>query len=527
MAIYLVKFILCSGLLLLAYRLLLKNKTTYQFNRAYLLMSLIFSLAVPFLSVRQTAPLFKPVRPFTERLEIAPTDEAPIARAFYPQQASGHLAIVSPLVKTNYTLFIITGLYGLVTLILLGRFTRNIITIKLSVNKNEKLRYRHAWLVLIDEQLTPHTFLQYIFINRAEYMGKQVEHEVLDHELTHARQLHSADVIFVELLQIFLWFNPLIIFYRKAVQLNHEFIADAAVLKENNNVPGYQHLLLEKIGYSTGLSLSSQFNYSVTKKRLIMMAKNTPKATRIFVRLAIIPVMAFAFVLFCTKIKAQQQQKQKISKLYTREYDTSEIKPPRFIIPDNVRADRAFFPATNEGVTSAILGEYKAIGDKYEKAKNGRVAHPEKITNADKSRLIVIYQQMSIDQQQAQSIGFIKEAPLPPPSDPRVPTQEMLDTWKASNRYEIWLNLEKIKNNSILADYKPSDFYLALIYPAGRTNGKNSPRKYRVIMQTNSYYKAYRAWQAAYKPKTVMIFRYPVQQSNNNSPKTSVPVISK
>lgn len=258
-----------------------------------------------------------------------------------------------------------------------------------------------------------------------------------------------------------------------------------------------------------------------------MMTKNTSKVTRIFIRLAVVPVMALAFVLFCTKINAQQQLNHKVTKRYTRAYDTSEIKPPRFIIPDNLPAGRSFFPSTKEGATTAALDEYRSIEDKYEKAPNGRVAYPEKITKTDRDRMIAIYQQMSLDQQMQQSICFTKEVPLPPLSDPRVPTQEMLDTWKASDRYEIYLNLKKIKHNSILTDYKPSDFYLALIFRQQRVKGSKAPRKYNVILQTNSYYKAFAAWQAAYKPKTVMFFRYPVKQPSASSSAAGISGISR
>jgi beta-lactamase regulating signal transducer with metallopeptidase domain len=86
------------------------------------------------------------------------------------------------------------------------------------------------------------------------------------HEFTHVKEKHSRDVIFIELLQTIFWFNPMLIFYKKAIQLNHEYLADEAVVRVYDNVPAYQLLLLDKTAYDCNAYLTSNFNYSVTKK---------------------------------------------------------------------------------------------------------------------------------------------------------------------------------------------------------------------------------------------------------------------
>jgi beta-lactamase regulating signal transducer with metallopeptidase domain len=48
------------------------------------------------------------------------------------------------------------------------------------------------------------------------------------------------------LLQAVFWINPLFIFLKKAVQLNHEFLADENVIHKHRNTFQYQHLLLNK-----------------------------------------------------------------------------------------------------------------------------------------------------------------------------------------------------------------------------------------------------------------------------------------
>ena len=115
------------------------------------------------------------------------------------------------------------------------------------------------------------------------------------HELVHVNQKHTIDILFIEVLKVFFWFNPLFIFYKKAIQLNHEFLADEEIVKTYNNVPFYQNLLLQKgIGTQT-IYLASNLNYLVTKKRLIMMTKSTSQTIATIKKIAILCIASNIF----------------------------------------------------------------------------------------------------------------------------------------------------------------------------------------------------------------------------------------
>jgi len=492
---YLVNFTLCSAMLLLAYHLLLINKTTYTFNRFYLLASLVFSLTIPFISVKQVESAMPAIQPVTEILQFAPIDNI-------QAQAPGNVnePIVHPVKNhINYPLYSLAAIYGIVCLLLLCRFIRNLNTIRLSVQNNKRVAYKGTRIVLVDEKLTPHTFLNYVFLNKDDYNGQLVEEGILRHELTHASQRHSADVIFIELLQIFCWFNPFIPLYRKVIQLNHEFIADAAVLTTNNNITDYQQLLLSKLGYGKSLNIASQFNYSVTKKRLIMMTKTTSAAAAILTRLAIIPVLAIAFILFCTKTEAMQQPvANKQAGKNTRDNDTVAInqkhltkRTPKVVVPD--------YPSTKEGVSDDLLEEYKTITDKY---TNPKVVNTRRgITKADNNRLEEIFGQMSRAQQKQQHIRFVKfkAAPLLKVR----PTQTQYEGWKDTNVYGVWIN-DKHVDNSELDKYTAADisqFFVSRLLGTARVNKKY---KYQVNLMTTDYYEKYRKEQIASAPYTVM-----------------------
>ncbi len=147
--------------------------------------------------------------------------------------------------------------------------------INFKIKSNPIVKYKNANLVLVDEKTLPHTFLNSIFINFDDYNNRNIEDELYTHELVHVTQKHTLDILFIEFLKVIFWFNPLFILYKKAIQLNHEFLADEEIVKTYNNVPFYQNLLLQKSSEQQTIYLASNLNYLVTKKRLIMMTKST------------------------------------------------------------------------------------------------------------------------------------------------------------------------------------------------------------------------------------------------------------
>ena len=112
---------------------------------------------------------------------------------------------------------------------------------------------------------------------------------ILKHEEAHMKQLHSMDVLFVSVFQIVFWFNPLVYLIKKEMLLNHEFLADAAVLKEdamtaipiqNNNFSikkNYVKAILENTTHLQ-LQLTNPFFHSQIKQRIMMLQKKKSNA---------------------------------------------------------------------------------------------------------------------------------------------------------------------------------------------------------------------------------------------------------
>jgi len=250
---FLIKSSLCLILLLGVYHFFLEKEKMSIFNRFYLLGSLVFSFMIPFLKFDLGSVFHNGLIPNSI------------------QTIQGETIIINQK-SNNFSIFFWT-FYGIITALFTVRFGKNLIQISFKIRLNPKEKFENATLVLVEEKILPHTFMDYIFINRVNYENRKIEGELFTHELTHVSQKHTLDVLFIEILKTVFWFNPILIFYKKAIQLNHEFLADEKVVKSYNNVPFYQNLLLEKASWNSNFYLASNLNFLVTKKRLIMMTK--------------------------------------------------------------------------------------------------------------------------------------------------------------------------------------------------------------------------------------------------------------
>ncbi|MEZ0541402.1 M56 family metallopeptidase [Fibrella arboris] len=263
--------------LLGVYRLCLENQPMHQLKRAYLLGTLLLSFAGPLVAIQLPADLilFSESRQLIGRQWSAKAEvkEPPIAvDNNIPAINRSAAAVPEPNVPAlNWLWF-----YGAVTALMLVRFARNLYALLRQIWTNPTEPYYGATLVKLPGTGLPYTFLHYLFVSAEAYDRDAIEDELFAHELAHIRQRHSLDVLLVEIVLCFGWFNPLVFWLKRAMQRNHEFLADEAVNQTYLNVPGYQHLLLSKLSNPfPNLLLTSSLTFNTTKQRLLMMTKQT------------------------------------------------------------------------------------------------------------------------------------------------------------------------------------------------------------------------------------------------------------
>ncbi len=315
MSDFLIKSTISLLVLLAVYYLFLEKEKIHVFNRFYLLFSLVFSMVIPFITI-----------------EVIQEIAQPTVNPGNIQILQGNAVILE---ETNYLARGLWSLYAVVTLVLAIRFFSNISTISSKMNSNTAINYKNAKLVLVSEKTVPHTFLNTIFINETEYNNREIEAELYTHELTHVAQKHTLDILFIELLKTVFWFNPIFIFYKKAIQLNHEFLADEKVVISYNNVSFYQSLLLSKASENPTFYLASNLNYLITKKRLLMMTKTTSNSKSIAKKIILIPLLTGLVLFLCVQTISQPANDTDKSSLSEDKKRDAYYEDVRLIVKDN------------------------------------------------------------------------------------------------------------------------------------------------------------------------------------------------
>ncbi|WP_264535976.1 M56 family metallopeptidase [Flavobacterium sp. N1736] len=289
-----INYLLKSGILLLifyaVYKLWLENEKMFRFNRAYLLFSLVFSFVIPLqlISFRQTT---------SNKIALFQLNELVI------QKSTKNLEKIS---SNDFVLVFIGVVYSFIVLLLIARFFLNLYSFYKRIKNSEVQFIAGEKIIVVDEPILPHSFWKSIFINKNAFENSKIPLELIAHEKAHLKQKHTLDVLFIEVLQIVFWFNPLLVFYKKAIKLNHEFLADEAVNKQFGAVKSYQSLLLDFVSNKNTISLASNINYLITKKRLLMMTKKESPIAVVFKTCTICAVYVLLLFVFSTKTIAQE-----------------------------------------------------------------------------------------------------------------------------------------------------------------------------------------------------------------------------
>ncbi|HLR31068.1 MAG TPA: M56 family metallopeptidase [Fodinibius sp.] len=302
MITYLAFSAICMGLLLLFYHSVLEKEKMLRLNRGYLIFSLIFSLVIPFIPVG----LADTVLPWFHGLQ---TPEVQSFQFLFPfnaepsQFAADVNGDVIPLQtrgepsSSGFLTQLALFAYFLITALLLIRLLRIVTIIRMKIKRNPCRFFKNCKVVLLDEKEVPHTFTNTIFVNRKQYQNGKIRSEVLVHEYTHAKQKHTLDILFVELLKLIFWFNPILYFYKKAILLNHEFLADEAVISRGAAVSEYQTLLLNTLMAHPAGRLTNNFDCPITKKRFNMMTQTTSRLRSFLKYSALLPLLVLLGVL--------------------------------------------------------------------------------------------------------------------------------------------------------------------------------------------------------------------------------------
>ena len=305
-----VNFMLESGISLaifaLVYLLFLRKETFFVLNRIYLLGSVCFSILLPFIHFQV----------YSEMPSIM-LDEVTITASRYQnllQTVFVYSASLSGTIeKTIQSIGLIRFIYLLGTAIFFLVFLYRLLQITALIMNNENELKNGIRIIKIDRDTTPFSFFNFVFIDKNNANGSGMK-EMLAHEMEHVRQGHSVDVMILELLTIFLWFNPFFWLLKRSIRENHEFLADSGVLKPEVSSAAYRLLLLNSAFLQQPV-IANNFNYSLIKIRIKMITKiKSSKTAALKLSMGILVTAALLVVFACDNNKKPAQDNKVANK---------------------------------------------------------------------------------------------------------------------------------------------------------------------------------------------------------------------
>lgn len=280
--IYSIKVAICLVAFYLFYKLLLSRDTFHAFNRATLLLLMLLSLVLPFVSLSIDKPtVVNNGMVQVEQLLVAGvTGEDTQPASLTLVQVLFMVYMVGVVVSVGREIVSLAGLYKLIS-------GRDHVTIDNGIR-----------IIVIDGDMAPFSWFNNIVISRSDYESGR--REILIHEMAHISHHHSLDILLCNVLLIFQWFNPAVWLLRRELRNIHEYEADEAVLASGANAAEYQLLLIRKAVGERLFSMANNLNHNSLKKRITMMlTKRSNPWNRVKVLLTV-PVAAVAVVAFAT-----------------------------------------------------------------------------------------------------------------------------------------------------------------------------------------------------------------------------------
>ena len=317
---YLLPIALGLMVLWVAYRLLFTNSNRFQFNRFYLLSAMLFSLALPLfgLLVGQNTPQ---VVAFKQNLLGGFMLKEITISYGEPKAVTLPEVEVAPPARIHVSLWQVLGiiyLIGVAVMALLFLFKMG--KLVAMIIRSPKRKMDGYTMGFTHKEHGPYSFFRYAF-----FTDENVNPDIIRHELSHISHHHSWDILMVELMKIFQWFNPFIYFYKRELQSLHEYIADDDVVATGADKRNYMMLILQQCTAVDFSDMSNNFSLILTKKRIKMITKHEKAKGFWWKLLATLPVLALLLIVNA-RASAQQAKQTEQTAYETIIKDATDVK---------------------------------------------------------------------------------------------------------------------------------------------------------------------------------------------------------
>ncbi|GMQ30492.1 M56 family metallopeptidase [Algoriphagus confluentis] len=511
---YLLKSVLCLLLLLLFHRLFLQQEVLHRFNRFYLLASVLGSFLIPLITFE-----------IEKEVPLPPVSEVVFSGESYSKDflTTPTLTEMAPVASTSKAEIPWTAIAWTVylsgVLIFLIRFLRNIRIIWDQIRRNIRVIYKEETLVLLDREISPFSFLSYIFFSKSTYENEGIPEAVFLHEQCHVREKHSWDILLLEVLLIPFWFHPGLHFALQSIRLNHEFIADQEVVK-STSVQDYQFLLVSVLSGQNRFTLGTDLNFSLTKKRFTMM-KKTPKpgiqvlklaslvvflgvVVTVFAEKVFVNTPVFSKGIEATSLSSDKEKKVLLSLKESGEilFEGKSVSKEQLLtyLSEIEGQDILVELFADPGVQMGDLAEIQDLlrGQSIRKLSYQQAALPKSVdeqeTQREKKYRDAVFMIESEDMEYTQksySALSTKEKEgllLPKHTEKKTPDPQAFESWKNKEEVALWIDGKPVEN-SVLDSYKPEDFVWAFqsrVFPNARS--EKYPQPFQVSLYKEAYF---------------------------------------
>ena len=285
--LYIFKSAITLALLYSCFFFLLSKETFHRFNRIMLICIMAVSLIMPLFHFTTEHPTI-----INEELyEVQNTIQTDTVDFFVTQNTKTMPRL------TWIQLFMSVYIIGVIMMLII-----NIIQVlSLILLMHGGLRHTDSQgntVILLKGNITPFSIFHYIVMNVSDY--EQHRDYILTHEQEHIRLRHTYDLLILEAMKVFQWFNPFIWFISRDLKTIHEYEADQAVINHGIDAKEYQQLLVIKVVGNRLQPFTNNLNHGSLKKRITMMYKRPSNRWLMLKALCAIPVLALTLNAFAT-----------------------------------------------------------------------------------------------------------------------------------------------------------------------------------------------------------------------------------
>ncbi len=287
-AIYLLKVLICSGLLLAYYWVALRNKRFHYYNRFYLLMAVALSFSVPLFNLQWFSFRSNNTQAITIlNVMYGTAEEDGIAASKGFQLNWQDMLSVVPFIITIF--FLVLLAYRIIKIYQIKR--------SYPVSKTDEFDF-----IKTDIEQAPFSFLRNIFWRSDISLEEKIGQQILRHELAHIKQKHTWDKLFMQIVLAIFWMNPFYWLIQKELYLIHEFIADEKAV-EDKDASAFAAMLLHAQFGKFMYAPAQSFFYSPIKRRLLMLTSSKKTSLSYVRRLMALPLLVGVICLFAFRLK--------------------------------------------------------------------------------------------------------------------------------------------------------------------------------------------------------------------------------